>query len=44
MLDWIESLLLETDKLDYINDLIHRLDVMQRIEAVLPKEFGKPNC
>ncbi len=48
--DWISSykmsdiLVLETDKLDYINDLIHRLDVMQRIEAVLPKEIGKPNC
>ena len=48
--NWISSykmsdvLVLETDKLDYINDLIHRLDVMQRIEAVLPKEFGKPNC
>ncbi len=36
--------MLETDKLDYINDLIHRLDVMQRIEAVLPEEIGKPNC
>jgi deoxyadenosine/deoxycytidine kinase len=48
--NWISSykmsdvLVLETDKLDYINDLIHRLDVMQRIEAVLPKDIGKPNC
>ncbi len=48
--NWISSykmsdvLVLETDKLDYINDLIHRLDVMQRIEAVLPEEIGKPNC
>ena len=39
---WIESytmsdvLVLETDDLDYIHDLVHRLDVMQRIEAVLP--------
>ena len=47
---WIESyelsdvLILETDKLDYINDLIHRLDVMERIEAVLPPELGKPPC
>jgi len=46
--NWIDSyqlsevLILETDKLDYINDLIHRLDVMQRIEAVLPPELGKP--
>jgi len=39
---WIESytmsdvLVLETDDLDYIHDLVHRLDVMHRIEAVLP--------
>ncbi len=45
---WIKSytmsdvLVLDTDKLDYINDLLHRLDVMERIEAVLPDEFGKP--
>ena len=45
---WIESyamsdvLVLETDKLDYIHDLVHRLDVMQRIEAVLPPDIGKP--
>ena len=47
---WIESyamsdvLILETDKLDYIHDLVHRLDVMQRIEAVLPEEIGRPAC
>jgi deoxyadenosine/deoxycytidine kinase len=45
---WISSysmsdiLVLETDNLDYIHDLVHRLDVMQRIEAVLPPELGKP--
>ena len=39
-----EVLVLETDKLDYIHDLIHRLDVMQRIEAVLPPELGRPGC
>ena len=39
---WIETytmsdvLVLETDDLDYIHDLVHRLDVMQRIESVLP--------
>jgi deoxyadenosine/deoxycytidine kinase len=39
---WINSytmsdvLVLETDDLDYIHDLVHRLDVMQRIESVLP--------
>ena len=47
---WIDSyqmsdvLVLDTDKLDYIHDLVHRLDVMQRIEAVLPDEFGRPAC
>ena len=47
---WIDSysmsdvLVLETDKLDYIHDLVHRLDVMQRIESVLPEELGKPAC
>jgi deoxyadenosine/deoxycytidine kinase len=47
---WISSyemsdvLVLETDQLDYIHDLVHRLDVMQRIEAVLPDEIGKPDC
>jgi deoxyadenosine/deoxycytidine kinase len=39
-----EVLILETDELDYIHDLIHRLDVMERIEAVLPSEIGKPGC
>jgi deoxyadenosine/deoxycytidine kinase len=48
--NWIETydmsdvLVLETDKLDYIHDLVHRLDVMERIEAVLPPELGKPEC
>lgn len=46
--DWIgsyrmsEVLVLETDRLDYINDVIHRLDVMERIEAVLAREIGRP--
>jgi len=46
--DWISSyamsdvLVLETDQLDYIHDLVHRLDVMERIEAVLPPEIGRP--
>jgi len=45
---WISSysmsdvLVLETDQLDYIHDLVHRLDVMERIEAVLPAEIGRP--
>ena len=40
--DLSEVLVLETDNLDYIHDLIHRLDVMERIESVLPAEIGKP--
>ena len=42
--DMGEVLILETDKLDYINDLIHRLDVMERIEEMLPPELGRPDC
>ncbi|MCB1593755.1 MAG: deoxynucleoside kinase, partial [Xanthomonadales bacterium] len=30
-------LVLESDKLDYVCDLIDRLDVMQQIESLLPK-------
>jgi len=37
-------LVLETDRLDYVNDLVHRLDVMEQIEAVLPPGLGKPPC
>lgn len=32
-----DVLVLETDRLDYVSDLVHRLDVMERIEAVLPQ-------
>ncbi|MEX2123237.1 MAG: deoxynucleoside kinase [Woeseia sp.] len=39
-----DVLVLETDKLDYVNDLMHRLDVMERIESVLPDDVGKPAC
>ncbi len=39
-----EVLVLETDELDYIHDLVHRLDVMERIEAMLPPELGRPAC
>jgi len=39
-----DVLVLETDRLDYIHDLVHRLDVMQRIEALLPADIGKPAC
>ena len=47
--DWIASydlselLILETDRLDYIHDFVHRLDVMEKIEAMLPPELGKPD-
>lgn len=46
--NWVDSyrlgdvLVLESDRLDYVNDLVHRLDVMERIEALLPPELGKP--
>ncbi len=46
--NWIASyelsdvLVLETDRLDYIHDFVHRLDVMERIEALLPPELGRP--
>lgn len=33
--DQSELLILETDNLDYIQDMVHRLDVMQRIEALV---------
>ena len=42
--DLSDLLVLETDKLDYIHDLVHRLDVMERIEAMLPPELGRPAC
>ena len=42
--DLSEVLVLETDQLDYIHDLVHRLDVMERIESVLPPELGRPAC
>lgn len=38
-----EMLVLETDQLDYVSDLIHQLDVMERIEAVIPTTFIKPS-
>lgn len=39
-----EVLVLETDELDYVNDLVHRLDVMERIESVLAADIGTPAC
>jgi len=43
---WIENytmsdvLVLDTDQLDYANDLVHQLDVMERVEAMLPNFKG----
>ncbi len=37
-----EMLVLETDKLDYINDMVDRLDVMERVEALLPATLHRP--
>jgi deoxyadenosine/deoxycytidine kinase len=37
-----EVLVLETDKLDYINDMVDCLDVMERIEALLPATLKRP--
>ena len=34
-----DVLVIETDNLDYINDFVHRLDVMERIEAMLPSHL-----
>jgi len=42
--DMSDVLILETDNLDYVHDLVHRLDVMQRIEALLPEDIGRPPC
>ena len=39
-----DVLVLETDNLDYVHDLVHRLDVMRSIEALLPEEIGRPSC
>jgi deoxyadenosine/deoxycytidine kinase len=35
--DFSEVLVLESDKLDYVGDLIDRQDVRQRVEALLPR-------
>lgn len=46
---WLESyqfgevLVLETDKLDYINDMMDCLEVMERVEALLPATLKRPD-
>lgn len=42
--DLSEVLVLDTDNLDYIHDLVHRLDVMERIEEMLPPEVARRGC
>jgi len=37
-----EVLVLETDKLDYINDMVDCLDVMERVEELLPATLNRP--
>ena len=37
-----DVLVLDTDRLDYVSDLIHQLDVMERIEALLPNRLVGP--
>jgi len=37
-----EILILETDKLDYINDMVDCLDVMERVEALMPATLTRP--
>lgn len=39
-----EVLVLETDKLDYINDMVDRLDVMERVEALLPTSLERDSA
>lgn len=36
-----EVLVLETDQLDYINDMVDCLDVMERIEAIIPSALSR---
>jgi len=45
--NWISSydksqlLVIETDQLDYVNDLIDQIELMQSIEALLPKDLAR---
>lgn len=45
---WIEGysmgevLVLDSGKLDYIHDMVDRLDVMERVEALLPRDLKRP--
>jgi deoxyadenosine/deoxycytidine kinase len=37
-----EVLVLDSGKLDYIHDMVDRLDVMERVEALLPRHLKRP--
>jgi deoxyadenosine/deoxycytidine kinase len=36
-----EILVLETDQLDFVHDLVDRLDVRERVEALLPSTLRR---
>ncbi len=39
--DKSKILVIETDRLDYVNDLIDQIELMQSIEALLPKDLSR---
>jgi deoxyadenosine/deoxycytidine kinase len=39
-----EVLILETDRLDYIHDMLYRMDVMDRLEQILPAALQRPQA
>ncbi len=39
--DKSKILVIETDRLDYVNDLIDQIELMQSIEALLPKDLAR---
>ncbi len=39
--DKSKLLVIETDRLDYVNDLIDQIELMQSIEALLPKDLAR---
>lgn len=40
--DRSEVMVIETDRLDYVRDLVDRLDLMERVESLLPSAFVRP--
>jgi len=39
--DKSKLLVIETDRLDYVNDLIDQIELMQSVEALLPKDLNR---